>query len=302
MLMLHRKLNFIVFDRNVEFRSTFQSLLSLQSQNEQDIAIGTDEIYPRISPVTAMVVTDPTYLQSDSLNLAVSDLGVHAIVSPGNSFGLMEGGFDLTISQYYLSLFSSLESDQLPAPPVQLPSKYVSAAVQSALLNEIPFCMAYNPVQRAIRIPASELLKRIRTAARPTKLRELDENTFVPDLVHLPTMATPAVINLRPTGNGNEQRLCDSIIFNSTWNLMAELARTHLYADFVENSVLNVVLTGLGTGVGNVPPKIAALHMFKAIFYYTKVMQLRYSASSSDSKDSEEIAKYVQTKIQAVVP
>lgn len=283
----YKKLHFYIYDRTPEFQSTFQTLLLTQSLTtvEGHPVIGTSANPGRSSAlVHATVVTDARLLQASSIAPAVEQLRIGAIVSPGNSFGWMEGGFDLAINLYYLSLLDT------SASATEISTRSVSAAVQAALMHASPYSMAYNPVQTAVRIPAPTLLSHI---SPPQTLKQ--PGRPVPDLIHLPTMATPTRI-----ARSQHERLCDSTVFNCTWNLMSVLADTHLFADEDHHTepTLHVMLTGLGTGVGRVPAEVAALHMFKAIYYYAKVVNMQQHAQSP--QDSHDIAKFIQTNLQQV--
>lgn len=278
----YKKLHFYIYDRTTEFQTTFQSLLASQTLTtaEGHPVIGTSTSASSSTLVHATVVTDAGLLQASSIAPAVEQLRIGAIVSPGNSFGWMEGGFDLAINLYYLSLLDSSVAE--------VNTRSVSAAVQMAMMHSSPYSMAYNPVQTAVRIPASFLLAHI---TPPQTLKQPGKP--VPDLIHLPTMATPTRI-----ARAQHERLCDSTVFNCTWNLMSVLADTHLFAHDEHHAepTLNVMLTGLGTGVGRVPAEAAALHMFKAIYYYAKVVNMQQHAQSP--QESKDIVKFIQTNLQ----
>lgn len=277
-----QKVHFYIYDRNDEFRETFATLMKNQMQDEGCISIGdANSDYP----IQATVVTDKAYLSSSLIAPAITGLSIGAIVSPGTSFGWMEGGFDLTINQYYSSLFG-----------IGIRPRIVTNAVQQALLHRKSGSMIYTPFQSAERIPAETLLTNIRASIGATRTESglpsyFDDRADVPDLIHVPIMPTPQRIHHLHVA----RRLCDHVIFNCMWNVMSKLSETHLDVPETENSTLNVMLTGMGTGIGGVSPKDSALYMFKAIYLYSRLRRMRQEATPS-----QDIAMYSMQKLKEV--
>lgn len=276
-----RKLHFYIYDRNHEFRDTFSTLLKEQQDEEGAVCVGDAG---SDLTVQATVVNDKGYLMGYSLAPAVAGLSIGAIVSPGTSFGIMEGGLDLAISKYYSSLFG-----------LGIEPRVVTLAVQKALLHRPSGGLLYNPVQHAERIPAETLLTNIQEQLGATRTASglpayFDDRSDVPDLIHLPTMATPSSIY-----HGEYERLCNSLVFNCTWNLLANLNQTHLSAAEVERPTLNVMLTGMGTGIGKVPPKISALYMFKAMYYFARILRMK-----KENTAVSDIARYTSGMLRDI--
>lgn len=280
MITTGQKVHIFVYDRNPQFRKTFAYLLERQGVNEGSVVLGNGS-HEDPRPVQVTVVQDTSYYNSNSLPRAVADLSIGAIVSPANSFGRMEGGFDLAISLYYGSLVGN-----------NVPPHAISKAVKTALLAGKSKIMGYNPTQNAERIPADLLLSTLRAdlgLSRRSDPPAYYNGTNVPDLIHLPTMATPTNIH------GGTKRLCDSVVFNCTWNLMATLAASHLYEETVNTPTLKILLTGLGTGVGGVPLPTAATIMFKAIYHYAKILHM-----TEENIPTDVISAYIADNFRKV--
>lgn len=94
-----------------------------------------------------------------SLDEAVESTRVTGIVSPGNSFGHMDGGLDKAISSYFGHKLGISQSQ-------------VSSRVQRLIFET---CRGYNPPTNAL-------------------ILELGPTSTVPLLIHLPTMSTPMAI------------------------------------------------------------------------------------------------------------
>lgn len=293
-----KQLHFYIYDKSPEFRSYFQMLLAHQGHNEGAFALGgsSSPAYTSHYAIQVTVITNTMYFHTFSIDGAVHDLKIGAIVSPGNSFGRMEGGFDWAINQFYSSILNR-----------SITQAKLTAALQTTLQRVSPHTMAYNPPQHAIRIPGHMLLSTIGTgepvgASSHPQARAQQQPPpppppyhlleAAPDLVHLPTGPTPGALNVNSAG-----RLCDSAVFNCTWSLVSTLADSHIFspAQTVEPS-LNILLTGLGTGSGQVPHPVAALHMFKALYYYATVLYMNGKATTE--ADYIAISNLLRAKLQ----
>lgn len=278
MLTHGRKLHFFVYDRTPEVQRAFEGLLSHQLYKLGGMHVGQGKPHDPL-PIQVTVVKDQAYLGSSSIAAAVNDLGINAIVSPGNSLGFMEGGFDLAINLYYGSLVG-----------VNTPVRTVTLAIQKALVQGQSKFFGYNPVHNVERIPAQAILDNLRQATQ-TEVSRDDPPAYhnrhnVPDLLHVPTMAVPSKLQ-------DTTKLFNSVVFNCVWSLLAKLAETHLFTESDSNTsntddkTLNIMITGLGTGVGALDPVTASCHMFYALFHYGKVIEMLQTGSTS-----EDVSKY----------
>lgn len=288
----NKQLHFYIYDKSFEFRNYFQSLLSHQGHTEGAFSLGgsSSPIYASEYAIKVTVITDPKYFQTPSIGDAVHDFKIGAIVSPGNSFGRMEGGFDLAINLFYSSILNR-----------SITQAKLTAALQTTLQRVSPHTMAYNPPQHAVRIPGHMLLSTIapdepawspHASPHPAPPPPYHLLAAAPDLVHLPTGPTPGPLNVSTAG-----RLCDSPVFNCTWSLVSTLADSHIFSPAqTDQPCLNILLTGLGTGSGQVPHPVAALHMFKALYYYSKVMYMNSKATTE--ADFNAISTLLRAKLQ----
>lgn len=277
-----RSLHIFIYDISETFRTAFEKLL-LQIPKENGSWLLTSPSHN--TKIKVSVVHSGFVLDS-----AVPKYKINTIVSPGNSFGWLEGGFDLAISKYYANAINNgIKTNLNRHESRQLDPSYsyrsISYALHSVLLSSNNFSLGYNPPQSALYIPSSQLLENVTYPEKlTTSLIDSIKDTTA-SLVHLPTMAYPQ--KLTP-----ESRLNQSVVFNCTWNLM-QVLMSQLYN--VESSeeeehdsrsestgvTLNVLLSGLGTGVGNIKPQVAALHMFKAISIYSKVFSKTYNSDGT---------------------
>ena len=147
--------------------------------------------------------------QFDEVTVAQGSIFAHAseidaLVSPANSFGFMDGGFDYVISET------------------------LGWGVQKKLqtiLKEYP----YNGellVGQAVAIPT-------------------DKPDLIPYVISAPTMRVPMILG------------------RNTANVYLAM-KAVLYCADVHPHINSIAVTGLGTGVGQVPSDICALQMFKA--------------------------------------
>ena len=111
------------------------------------------------------------YFRSTGVNIVTQDFSdfikehpdIEAIVSPANSFGLMDGGYDKAIIDYY--------------------GPQLMEHVQFAILK---FCYGEQPVGTSISVPIANRFY--------TKVYKGNFEQFNPILIHTPTMRTPEVI------------------------------------------------------------------------------------------------------------
>ena len=244
------------------------------------------------------------YYQASSIEPIIKRLNISAIVSPGNSYGHMEGGFDLAISKYYCSLF--------PASAGVNPRR-VTKAVQASMFDKGTRMLGYNPPQSAVFIPGEKLMAKIASSHTNSNSHgsghghgyghghggqynqynpppTYHRNNTAPDLIHVPTMAVPQKIHYEYW-----TRLSDSVIFNSMWHMLATVADAYLFTNvqptgYESEEYINILVTGMGTGVGNVPEALAAEHMYKAMETYS-ILLCNQSPESEDVQTCVQIVK-----------
>lgn len=267
-----KKLHFYVYDRSSVFLNSFRDYLSAHP-------LACPKVCVTILPVavsSGATAAGPAVLQ------VLENHNIDALVSPANSFGMMEGGFDLTISKVFLEFVKRINPAASESTNLALVASDVTRAVQLQLVKHNKMC--YNPIQSVVRIHGPELVNDIitgtasRTAAAPPPYTRRDPGNGSsayppPDLLLVPTMSRPKQLEMN-----SKTTLYESVIFNSVWNLLALLAETHLNNDASPNeNVLKILITGLGTGVGGVPHELAAFHMYKAFAIYAKALHLQSS-------------------------
>lgn len=270
-----KKLHFYIYDRSSVFINAFRNYLS-----EHPLAC------PKVCvTVLPLAVSNGATPAGPAMLQVLEKHDIDALVSPANSFGLMEGGFDLTISKLFLEFVKRIDPAAPESTNLALVASDVTRAVQLQLVKQNK--MSYNPVQSVVRIHGPALVDDIitgtagRTAAPPPYTRRdpgPGSSPYPPpDLLLVPTMSRPKHLDL-----DSHTSLHESVIFNSIWNLLALLAETHLNNDASPNeNVLKILITGLGTGVGGVPHDVSAFHMYKAFSIYAKALHLQSSHPSA---------------------
>lgn len=136
---------YLLYDRTSELRSAFSKLIEAAKNVER----------PFVNNATIEVLPYDAHIPFADV---VKKSGVDAIVSPGNSFGFMHGGFDAVISKYYASLTTNSEE--------------LTLHVQRLLREKVE---GYNPPTNAL----------VLSMAGPI------EKPNTPHLVHVPTMTLP---------------------------------------------------------------------------------------------------------------
>lgn len=202
---------FLFYDKSPELRSIFTKLIECTKDVKR----------PQINNAEIQVLQyDPLVPFAD----VVKNTGVDAIVSPGNSFGFMNGGFDAAISKYYASVANTSQDE-------------ITLHVQRMLKEKVG---GYNPPTNAV------ILNMAAAIATPN----------APHLVHVPTMALPHRIPAHtPT------------IFNCMWSVIHSIKAHNGSVSTCEGvmPIESVLLSGLGTGVGDVPPTSCATQIMTAL-------------------------------------
>ena len=271
-----KKIHFYIYDLSSVFLNTFRKYLSE---------------HPLACPKVTVTILPPASTSGDATATVLEVLeknSIDALVSPANSFGLMEGGFDLIISKVFLEFAKNAQGGT--TPDLARTATDVTRAVQLQLVKHHK--MAYNPVQSIVRINGNELVEDILEtsgggtsaahAPPPYTRRDTGDGAAYtpPDLLLVPAMSRPKQLEIN-----SHTKLHESVIFNSIWNLLSLLAETHLNNTSSPNpNVFKVLITGLGTGVGGVAHEVAAFHMYKALSIYAKALHLQSTHPTAISK------------------
>nr|CAG8518532.1 3143_t:CDS:2 [Entrophospora candida] len=162
-----------------------------------------------------------------------SNSDIQCLVSPANSFGLMDGGIDYYISEYYGGV------DKL-IPVVQ---KRI----------ERNWCGEQN-VGSCLLVDVRDLVNRL-------KKKENVQKNYPSYIAHCPTMRTPKKLKSE-----------DDIVYRCTWAMLTSIRKHNLKILESNNGskkqherINNVLCAGFGTGVGRVPAKHCAKQMFLAV-------------------------------------
>lgn len=264
-MMAHRKLNFHVYDRSPIFINAFTSLLA-----QHPLISGLIDI--------TIIPTQNSYYTQSSIEPAVKELDINAIVSPANSFGRMEGGFDLAISKFYLAYVDR---------PNESATKVSSVIQKLMVLNNK---MGYNPPGSVLRLNGQEIIQELEKGNNGLPKYRQHAQKPAPDLLLLPAMAKPSTLQIT-----KRTLPFQSVIFTGVWNLLSILAETHIYEEKLpSDSELRIMITGLGTGVGKVSHDVAAEQMYKAIFIFDKALKFREDGyfESIDHLIKNEVVKW----------
>ncbi|KAJ3033322.1 hypothetical protein HDV00_006512 [Rhizophlyctis rosea] len=154
-----------------------------------------------------------------------------ALVSPANSFGLMDGGVDYHIS-FHLG----------GSPAVLVPY------VQRVLLDRFA---GQQPVGTAVLIDVGNVTERYLDDPG-NHFREIGmEDVRLPRfLIHTPTMRTPRLL-----GSNTE------VPYDAMWSVLTSIRAHNIHAlsqNQPENLIRSVVIPGFGTSVGGVSPELGA--------------------------------------------
>jgi O-acetyl-ADP-ribose deacetylase (regulator of RNase III) len=171
---------------------------------------------------------------------------VDCMVSPANSFGLMDGGLDLEISKYYGGIANLI--------PV----------VRSALVDE--WCGQQN-VGTCLLVDAQKLIQSARQGEQAKNAPRY--------IAHVPTMRVPKV--LHPD---------DDIAYRCTWALLTAVRKHNIeVAKQGQNTrherINSVLCAGFGTGSGQFPLDECARQMVLAVKHFAE----RTSKSSTEEDD-----------------
>lgn len=228
-------IHFIVYDFSSLFLNAFKQHLKNHRQESEYI----------INNFKISIVPPPFPDLDRSFAHVVDNFKVNAIVSPGNSFGFLEGGFDLAISKYYANSLNLV----IPSNTPKLLPKHISAAFRNTIIEKEH---GYITPTNAVYFSSTFL----------QKINGLEQVSLsfsnLPDLIHVPTMTFPSEL----PSHTNEMFLGDSIVFNCTWNLLKCVENS--LSKTINQNEFRVLLSGLGTGYGAIPPELSAFHMYQA--------------------------------------
>ncbi|KAJ3132809.1 hypothetical protein HDU90_006699 [Geranomyces variabilis] len=162
------------------------------------------------------------------------------IVSPANSFGLMDGGADWAISFH------------LAGGPAGL-----VAHVQRAILNKFA---GQQPVASSFIIDVEEVVRAyLRTPGNHFAAASVTAK-LPRFLAHTPTMRTPQ--RLGPT---------TTVPYDAMWSTLAAIREHNMQAETADQPdrvIRNVLLPGFGTSYGHVPPAIGARQLALAYKHF----------------------------------
>ncbi|KAG8811595.1 hypothetical protein FRC19_003712 [Serendipita sp. 401] len=186
------------------------------------------------------------------------------LVSPANSFGIMDGGYDYTLS------------DVLRGPLGEFWT--ITNQVQSYLAR---LCRGYLPPGSCIIVPLPKDvsgplrlvpdLQGSHKDAEGNPARQYGNSWGATSLACLPTMRVPDEMNWHR-----------DLVYNSMWNLMSEIEKWNREAEAGDNStrsqegtkvkkkINKAILTGLATGCGMVGSKKAGDQMILAVSHFTR--------------------------------
>ncbi|ANB12361.1 hypothetical protein AWJ20_611 [Sugiyamaella lignohabitans] len=230
---------FLVYDRSGKVADSLRSLLPQVNR-------GTNQLTIDILP----------YSSDKDLAQVIRENSIDAIISPGNSYGFLNGGFDAAISSYY--------SGEVSGGNISITANDITLCLQDVLLEKMG---GYNPVSHALVVNMSDALKSFpKTMEAAGQLKN-----SIPQLIHTPTMALPTVI---PPGS--------RVIFDCMWNIICSIKQNNVVS---ETKINRVLLPGLGTGVGRVSADSCASQVVTALQYFNKAE----SAKSSDEYEKTYI-------------
>ncbi|CAN6640352.1 hypothetical protein TRVA0_018S00694 [Trichomonascus vanleenenianus] len=165
---------------------------------------------------------DPTKTFSDVMR----EHNVDTIVSPGNSYGFLNGGFDKVIVQYYCGL------DYTAASTVE----DIEYGLQTKLHEE---CHGYHPPESAMVVDMNK------------QLEIIGNSRSVPQLIHVPTMQLP------------QQLPKDSpLVYNCMWNMFRAVRANNRHPG--NRQIKTILLPGLGTGYGGLSEEVCGKQMISA--------------------------------------
>ncbi|ODV59139.1 putative ADP-ribose 1''-phosphate phosphatase [Ascoidea rubescens DSM 1968] len=169
-----------------------------------------------------------------------SQVGLTAIVSPGNSLGFLRGGFDLAIAEFFVE------------------DKKDFLLTESRLQNQIGLnANGYVPVGCARLVKFDE--KHDISFANSKAWKLLRSN----HILHIPTMAVPeSLISFLSTDS------ISRLVFDCTWQILTTINSYNMH-HFNDEYLETIVISGLGTGWGKVPYDICARSMITAIIIFT---------------------------------
>ncbi|KAJ3182979.1 hypothetical protein HDU87_007401 [Geranomyces variabilis] len=163
------------------------------------------------------------------------------IVSPANSFGLMDGGADWAISYH------------LAGGPEGL-----VAHVQRAILNKFA---GQQPVASSFIIDVEEVVRSyLRTPGNHFRAAG-ETNVKLPRfLAHTPTMRTPQKLGPSTT-----------VPYDAMWSTLVAIREHNVQAEAAgrpDRAIRNVLLPGFGTSYGHVPPAVGARQLALAYKHF----------------------------------
>ncbi|KAH8999932.1 macro domain-like protein [Lactarius hatsudake] len=188
-----------------------------------------------ISTLPPELQTRFTVLEGTLSGLPADQLQCDCIVSPANSFGIMDGGYDLA-----LSLAFGLGADGMNT---------LTRQVQRALHVQ---SHGYLP-------PGSCLITSL-----PEDLAGINGNRFgASSIAVMPTMRYPVDV-----------RWHQDLIYNVMWNLLVQVTRWNREPGVAGNTgvkkIERILMTGLATGTGRVSAQRCAKQMMLAVRHFTQ--------------------------------
>ncbi|KAH8919220.1 macro domain-like protein [Atractiella rhizophila] len=191
------------------------------------------------------------------------DSGFDCVVSPANSWGIMDGAFDLVLSR-------SLS----PPKDIEALMKLARATIAEESFGYLP------PGSCAITsIPVGELS----TAASATE--DDDKSGYVfPNYMNIHSMAICPTMSI-PADVRWHRELC----YTTVWNLLCQLEKWNQVASATteKKKIRRVLMTGLATGVGVYEPDRCAKQMMMAFKHFWEARDVARSEAEDPSLKEE---------------
>lgn len=185
-----------------------------------------------------------SFIESRLSQLQAAQVTFDCIVSPANSYGIMDGGSvsDLQLRPPTCSANILLRFDFYLSMTFSPPNDFhvLTRLVQAAIRNRY---YGFAPPGSCILVPG------------------LPPNDFSCKTIAVcPTMRYP-----------EEMTWHKDIVYNTMWSLLVELENWNKKVDDEENKIKRVLMTGLGTGIGKIPAADCARQMALAVKHFLYV-------------------------------
>ncbi|KAG8844433.1 hypothetical protein FRB91_002619 [Serendipita sp. 411] len=265
--------HFILIEPNQRMRPGYVPVEKRKDKKPLTLIEAWNEAIQRYFPNVPASSLPFTVVEDKLEEAPIETIQCDCLVSPANSFGIMDGAYDKVLSEV------------LTGPSGDFWT--ITNHVQSYLAR---LCRGYLPPGSCIIVPLpKDVAGPLRLVPDPQgSHKDADGNPALQygnragatSLAVLPTMRVPSNVEWHK-----------DLVYNSMWSLMVEIEKWNREAK-PKKKINKVVITGLATGCGMINVKKAGDQMVLAVRHFTNPAMVNPRWIQADKRDDEVVAVY----------